>query len=139
MHDVPDNPGIYEGSSLAGSDGIAPDFTAYGGPPYVLRLRRTLPNAKAYLMFSHLEGSYALFGGTVIPLRPLIWGPHLTDADGSLDLSVNRRVGHTTIFTQWLVRDPGAAQGWSFSNALQLFPDGLTGGDSPVGRNSGPP
>lgn len=139
MHDVPDNPGIEMGSSLAGSGGIAPDFTAYGGPPYVLRLRRTLPSAKAFLMFSHLEGSFALFGGTVIPLRPLVWGPHSTDADGSLDLSVNRRVGHTTLFTQWLVRDPGAAQGWALSNALQLFPDGLTGGDSPPGRNAGPP
>ena len=102
------------GVSLCGGDlttGGSADLELVGGPA----------NTPAYLLLGLTNGSVPLKGGTVVPFPWDVMIDLSTNGSGALSVPGITGPGFpATVFLQYVLVDGGQAQGFAFSNALQV-------------------
>jgi len=125
---IPDAPSAFVdlGFGKPGTGGVQPILEVYGqtatGDLPCLRLRRAAPASTVLLIFSLNQNPVSKFGGTVFPdFQTAIMVLLVSNEKGNLFFPFPGGGGPTDIFVQYLVSDPGATQGVSFSNAIQLI------------------
>jgi len=92
------------------------------GQTALIRLSEAYPDAIALLAASGVFDPQPVLGGTLVPgfPTPLLFY-FATDGDGRIDLPINGGGGPFDLYIQYLIQDPGAAQGVSFSNAIKAI------------------
>ncbi len=112
------------GFASLGSNGAFPRSAVCGslagGQTAVLTLSGTAPNASVYVAWSFTQHPLAIYGGTLVPEVPGLFGPFPTDANGMLSIPLAGGLGAFSIYVQWGIVDPGVASGIAFSNALRV-------------------
>jgi len=112
------------GNGLAGTGGLVPALEACGdlstGGTADFSLTDALPSSQAYLVFS-LNAIFAPFsGGILVPAPDFIIGPFFTNPNGEVQIaSVAGGGGPFDVYVQFVVIDPAALLGRSFSNGIQ--------------------
>lgn len=113
------------GFAKAGTGGLLPDLSACGGlatgETAEVLLTNALPFANAWLVLS-LNSIFAPFsGGTLVPSPDVILGPFPSNGSGAVTISgVPGGGGPFDVYIQFIVQDPGASFGRSFSNGLSV-------------------
>lgn len=113
------------GNGLAGMLGIVPALEACGdlstGGTADFNLTDALPLSQAYLVFS-LNSIFAPFsGGILVPAPDFIIGPFPTDSNGEVQIAaVAGGGGPFDVYVQFVILDPAAILGRSFSNGIQV-------------------
>jgi hypothetical protein len=112
------------GFGLAGQHGWIPHLSVCGGlqPGQVgqVLLRRAAAHKPAILALGWQQNPVDLFGGLLVPQPLAALCFFTTDATGSVTFSVPGLAGPLDFYLQYLVADPDAPEGMSFSNALAL-------------------
>ncbi len=112
------------GNALAGTGGLEPAIAGEGNlldcEPASLIMTDALPNTQSFLVVGQSAINLPVKGGVLVPDLDLIFGVS-SGPTGAVTLSGSvppgLPAGLTTYFQYWFV-DPGAAQGFSASNAL---------------------
>lgn len=127
---VPDAPSAFQdlGFGKPGTGGVQPILEVYGqtgtGDMPCLRLRKAAPSSTALLIFSLAQNPVSKFGGTIVPdFQTGIMALLTTNDKGNLFFEFPGGGGPADVFVQYLVSDPGATNGVSFSNAIHLMMD----------------
>lgn len=112
------------GFGKVGGNKRVPKFTACGrldrGSSATFSLRRTPPNLLAILVASSQRSAINIFQGTLVPFPPQAVVNFVTDARGEASFVLPGGGGPSTFYAQYLILDPNATEGVSFSNALQI-------------------
>lgn len=124
LHDDPGGPWAGLGNSLGGST-PAPRLIGTGsleaGSWLGLCLHQARSSAVTFLFVGDSRIDAPFRGGTLVPLPDTIYGPFVTDANGSLRLLDTFPSGvqpNTTLFFQHWIVDPNAPFGLAASNAI---------------------
>lgn len=125
---VPDAPDAFVdlGFAKAGTGGVEPVLEVCGqtasGDQAWLRLRKAAPSSLALFIFSVDQNPVMKFGGTILPSVPTGIKFFLsTNNKGNLFVPFNGGGGPVDIYAQYLISDPGATFGVSFSNAVKVM------------------
>lgn len=121
---------VLYGTGLAGTGGLVPVVGANsvpkaGNATFAITLEDALPNAASYLLLGIGQVNLQVYGGTLLVD---LFGPSFvlalnSGATGALAVpapipSTPSPVG-IEFNAQWIVTDPGAVQGYAFSNGLE--------------------
>jgi len=113
------------GHGKPGTGGLVPRFSVCGtlgtgdSADFLLEDARPLTACAAVIGFTQINAPYA--GGVLVPAPDVLLFGFATNAGGSLLLpAVPGGGGPFAIVMQWVVFDPGATFGKSFSNGLQI-------------------
>jgi len=122
------------GTGLAGTGGIVPHLTTSGGSPvqdngaFAIQLQNGRGGATAFVMVSLAPAARPQLGGTLLvdpsigffAAFPLGGTPGVAGA-GSLTIPANLGAAvNLDLYLQAFVQDPGAVQGWAFSEGLHF-------------------
>lgn len=125
---VPDVAPAFEdlGFGKDGTGGLVPVLDICGflntGDTALMRLRDAFPNSNSLLVASFTQGQLPIFGGFLIPGLPtnlLFFFP--TDNEGKIILAIQGGGGPLDVYFQYIILDPGASAGKSFSNAIKAM------------------
>ena len=118
---------IHYGQGLAGQNGQVPvisgDNPAVGNLSNQIHLAFAEPNSMAGLLIGDQATSMPLFGGTLLTNPYVDWLVLPTDASGEAShpfpIPNTPSLAGTSLYFQWLVADPAATQGVSFTQGMQ--------------------
>jgi hypothetical protein len=123
------------GAGLAGTGGIVPHITTSGGVPavdngnFAFELQNGRGGANAFLMVGITQAAIPTLGGTLLitPANSVRFATTLTGAPGvagagsrHFPIPVLASLVGVELFAQFFVQDPGAVQGWAFSEGVRF-------------------
>jgi glucose/arabinose dehydrogenase len=112
------------GFGKTGGNGEVPRYELCGmlgaGENAQVVLRRAPPATTASWLLSEVYAPVALPFGTLVPGDPVYAFPFTTDGHGRVQLTIPGGLGPVSLFSQWVLLDPGASAGLGFSNALRI-------------------
>jgi glucose/arabinose dehydrogenase len=124
---LPDAPSAFQdlGFGKAGTGNVVPILEVCGqtgsGDEALLRLRKANPSSLALFVLSFGQNPVSKFGGTILP--DFVTGfvfQLFTSPKGHIFFPFDGGGGPVDVYAQYLIQDPGAAQGVAFSNAVKV-------------------
>lgn len=117
----------FYGQGVAGQGGVVPVISgtepAIGNASFAINVSHAEPNSIAAIMIGDKATTMPIFGGTLLTNPWIGWAVFATDSKGQatqpFPLPLDQGLVGASLYFQWLVADPAAAQGVSFTQGMQ--------------------